>query len=223
MIFVKSETKELFIDGIIGASWTGDGVTAAMVGEALGSMSGRATIRINSPGGSADEGVAIYNLLRRHPGGVDTHNEALAASAASIIFLAGENRTMERGSKLMIHNAHMVAIGNKEDLRKSAEILSAYDRDMADIYAEHMKASRAEIEAAMAEETWYSVQDAVDIGLATAVASTLKTKKAAAAAWFKHPPQDLFEEAASEKKAEAVKRFNVRHWEREVRQRLSKQ
>ena len=51
MIFVKSETKELFIDGIIGASWTGDGVTAAMVGEALGSMSGRATIRINSPGG----------------------------------------------------------------------------------------------------------------------------------------------------------------------------
>ena len=89
------------------------------VSDALESLDGgRATVRINSPGGSADEGIAIYNTLKRYAGGVDTINEALAASAASVIFLAGETRTMSAGSRLMIHRALTIEIGNADRMRK---------------------------------------------------------------------------------------------------------
>lgn len=195
MITVKAETNELYIDGIIGFSWAEDGVTARDVGTALEGISGRATVRINSPGGSADEGIAIYNLLKRR-GEVDTHNEALAASAASIIFLAGENRTMERGSRLMIHCSHCVAIGNRKDLAMSLEAMRLTDEAMRDIYEEHTGLSSDEVMALMESESWYDANESKKMGLATAVAPTVKRKMAAAAAWFNNPPADLFDENA---------------------------
>jgi len=194
MIFCKSETNELFIDGVIGADWTGEGITASNVGSALALLKGRPTVRINSPGGSADEGIAIYNLLKRHPGGVDTHNESIAASAASVIFLAGDKRTMERGSKVMIHCAHCISIGNSSDMKKMADVLAGYDASLASIYADHMGVDTNEILALMDAETWYDAESAVESGLATDMAPTLRKKRAAAAAWFRHPPQDLFEQ-----------------------------
>lgn len=198
MILCKADANELFLDGVIGADYFGEGITAAAVGDALAKIKGRATIRINSPGGSADEGVAIYNLLRRHDGGVDTHNEALAASAASIIFLAGDKRTMERGSKLMIHRAHTIAIGNTSEMAKMSEVLSMYDKELAAIYGEYMDASPEEIMDMMDAETWMDGEVAVSNGMATDMAPTVRKKSAAAAAWFKHPPSDIFEAAAVE-------------------------
>ena len=221
MILVKAETNELFLDGIIGSDWMSEGVTAAAVGDALGRISGRATIRINSPGGSADEGVAIYNLLRRHPGGVDTHNEALAASAASIVFLAGEKRTMERGSRVMIHCAHCMAIGNRAGMEKMAEVLAVYDDSMAAIYAEHMGIDEQEVLSLMEEETWYDADGAMSVGLATDLAATVRKKSAKAAAWFKHPPQDLFEEKAVEAATKEESAVFVRRKEADVRRRLA--
>jgi ATP-dependent Clp protease protease subunit len=206
MILLSTQTNEIFLDGIVGADWTGEGITAIDLGESLKKIKGRATIRINSPGGSADEGIAIYNMLKRHPGGVDTHNEALAASAASVIFLAGERRTMERGSKLMIHRAHMIAIGNQSQMAKAQELLALYDDDMAKLYSEHMGMSEEEVVKLMDEETWYDAEGAVGNGLATHMAPTVRKKAAAAAAWFKHPPQDLFEQCSAEKAGEETRR-----------------
>jgi ATP-dependent protease ClpP protease subunit len=203
MILVNASTNELFLDGVVGADWTGEGITSQGVGEALGKIKGRAVVRINSPGGSADEGIAIYNLLKRHRGGVDTHNEALAASAASIIFLAGDKRTMERGSKLMIHRAHTIAIGNSVDMTKMSEVLAMYDKEMASLYAEYMSIDEdikeQAVLAMMDSETWFDADDAVRHGLATDLSPTVRKKTAAAAAWIKHPPQDLFEEMAVER------------------------
>ncbi len=204
MITVKAETNELYIDGAIGADWMSEGVTAKAVGESLASIKGRVKVRINSPGGSADEGISIFNMLKRHPGGVDTHNEALAASAASIIFMAGDKRTMERGSKLMIHCAHCVAIGNGADLQKMAEVLSVYDSSMAGIYADAMGIDTEQVLALMADETWYDPAAAQSSGLATDIALTVRRKTAAAAAWFKNPPADLFDEHAIEKQEQEV-------------------
>ena len=206
MILCKADTNELFLDGVIGADWTGDGVTTAAVGDALKLIKGRVTVRINSPGGSADEGVAIYNMLKRHPGGVDTHNEALAASAASVIFLAGDKRTMERGSKLMIHRAHAISIGNQESMRKMADVLDLYDQDMAKLYADFMGVDETAVLSLMTDETWFDAQTAVENGLATTLSPTLKKKTAAAAAWFKKPPQDLLEENAIAKASGEAKR-----------------
>jgi ATP-dependent protease ClpP protease subunit len=204
MITVKAETNELYIDGAIGSDWMSEGVTAKAVGESLATIKGRAKIRINSPGGSADEGISIYNMLKRHPGGVDTHNEALAASSASIIFMAGDKRTMERGAKLMIHCTHCVVIGNGSDLQKMAEVLSAYDASMAEIYADAMGLPSDEVLALMADETWYDPAAALASGLATDIAPTVKRKTAAAAAWFKNPPADLFDEHAIEKEGREI-------------------
>jgi len=204
MITVKAETNELFIDGAIGSDWMSEGVTAKAVGESLSSIKGKVKVRINSPGGSADEGISIFNMLKRHPGGVDTHNEALAASAASIIFMAGDKRTMERGSKLMIHCAHCVAIGNSADLQKMAEVLSVYDSSMAEIYADAMDMHSDDVLALMAEETWYDPSAAQSSGLATDIAPTVRRKTAAAAAWFKNPPADLFDENAIEKQEQEI-------------------
>jgi ATP-dependent protease ClpP protease subunit len=204
MILVNASTNELFLDGVVGADWTGEGITSQGVGESLAKIKGRAVVRINSPGGSADEGIAIYNLLKRHRSGVDTHNEALAASAASIIFLAGDKRTMERGSKLMIHRAHTIAIGNSVDMTKMSEVLAMYDKEMASLYAEYMgtvydNITEEQILTWMSEETWFDADDAVRHGLATDLSPTVRKKTAAAAAWIKHPPQDLFEEMAVER------------------------
>jgi ATP-dependent protease ClpP protease subunit len=204
MILCKADTGELYLEGIVGGDWGGEGITTAAVDLALKQIRGRAVVRINSPGGSADEGVAIYNLLKRHPGGVDTHNEALAASAASIIFLAGEKRTMERGSKLMIHRAHTIAIGNQSEMVKMAEVLSLYDKDMARLYSEHMGLDEDFVLELMDEETWYDAEDAVAVKLATDMAPTVRKKTAAAAAWMKKPPQDLFEEMAVEEQVTAT-------------------
>jgi len=224
MILCKADSGELYLDGVIGADWTGEGITATAVGDSLKAIKGRATVRINSPGGSADEGVAIYNLLKRHPGGVDTHNEALAASAASIIFLAGDKRTMERGSKLMIHRAHTIAIGNSVDMTKMAEVLAMYDQEMASIYLEYMSVDEdikeQAVLAMMDAETWFDAEDAVRYNLATDLSPTVRKKTAAAAAWLKHPPQDLFAEAAEQEAAAITKSAYSQRKERETRLRL---
>lgn len=224
MILCKADSGELYLDGVIGADWTGEGITATAVGESLKAIKGRAIVRINSPGGSADEGIAIYNLLKRHPGGVDTHNEALAASAASIIFLAGDKRTMERGSKLMIHRAHTIAIGNSVDMTKMADVLSMYDQEMASIYLEYMSVDEdikeQAVLAMMDAETWFDAEDAVRYNLATDLSPTVRKKTAAAAAWLKHPPQDLFAEAAEQEAAAITKSAYSQRKERETRLRL---
>lgn len=192
MIVVNKAKNELFVDGVIGADWTGEGITAMSVADALESLDGgRATIRINSPGGSADEGIAIYNTLKRYSGGVDTVNEALAASAASVIFLAGETRTMSSGSRIMIHRALTIEIGNADRLRKTADVLESYDKSLVEIYSQYMSDNEDSIMALLSAETWYNAEDAVSSGLATSKESRKSSAKAAMAAWFKNPPEDI--------------------------------
>jgi ATP-dependent Clp protease protease subunit len=192
MIVANKAKNELFLDGVIGADWTGEGITAMAVSDALDSLDGaRATVRINSPGGSADEGIAIYNVLKRYQGGIDTVNEALAASAASVVFLAGETRIMSSGSRIMIHRALTIEIGNADRMRKTADVLEAYDKSLVEIYSNYMSDSEESIMALLSAETWYNADNAVSSGLATAKSERKTKAKAAMAAWFKHPPEDI--------------------------------
>jgi ATP-dependent Clp protease, protease subunit len=195
---VYASIGELHLYDVIGADWYGEGITIASVTAALKEMSGqKVKVRINSPGGVADEGVAIYNALRQHDGGVDTYNESLAASAASLIFLAGENRYMATGSRIMIHNASGVTFGNAEDHRKSAEIMDVYDKAQLAIYKENLSLTDEEITAAMNAETWYDADEALSLGFATAKAGKSK-EKPAKAAWLHNAPVAFFEESRKE-------------------------
>jgi ATP-dependent protease ClpP protease subunit len=169
MIEVFNETNEIHLSGVVGDGWAEDPITKDGVLKALKAFGSQAvTIRINSPGGAADEGIAIHNLLKDYAGEVTTVNDSLAASAASVIFLGGSRRLMGDGSRVMIHRAMGMAFGNSDELRRTLAALESYDKSQVEIYSEFLDKDPAEILALMAAETWYNVDEAIASGLATA-------------------------------------------------------
>ncbi|HSH43661.1 MAG TPA: head maturation protease, ClpP-related [Arenicellales bacterium] len=160
--------RTISIYDVIGQDfWTGDGVTAKRVAGVLRHLGeGPVTVNINSPGGDMFEGLAIYNLLREHSGEVTVKVLSLAASAASVIAMAGDTVQVARAGFLMIHNAWVMAIGNRNDLREVAETLAPFDRAMADIYSVRTGADIDEMAALMDAETWLGGRDAVEQGFA---------------------------------------------------------
>jgi len=151
-------------------SWTGNGFTAKRMSAALRSIGARdVTVKINSPGGDFFEGVAIYNLLREHPAAVTVRVMGLAASAASIIAMAGDRIEMGRGAFLMIHNAWAVAIGNRHDMRAAADTLEPFDAAMAGIYEHRSGLAAKKVAELMDAETWLAAAQAVEMKFADAV------------------------------------------------------
>lgn len=191
-MLVDRESGEIYVYGPIGGSFWDDGITAELMIQALDSLGGkRATVRINSPGGVADEGIAIYNALKRYKGGVDTIVDSVAASAASVVGLAGESRLTAKGGKWMIHRALTFAIGNYSDMLKVANTLKKYDESLVEIYGEHMSLSSADIESLMDEETWYTGLEAFQAGLATGYGDDIdaaENVEPAVASWYRKPP-----------------------------------
>lgn len=150
--------------------WSGGGVTANRISAALRSIGNRdVTVRINSPGGDMFEGIAIYNLLRSHPARVTVEVLGLAASAASIIAMAGDNIRMGLGSFMMVHNAWGVVIGNRHDMREAATVFDQFDAAIADIYQARTGMKRADLEQLMDTETFMAPAQAVEYGFADAV------------------------------------------------------
>lgn len=121
---------------------------------------------LNSVGGDAWDGVAIFNSLRRHKAKVHVVVDAIAASAASIIAMAGDTVRMNRGSQMMIHDAWGMTIGNAAQMEKAAAELGKLSAGMADIYAGRAGGTSEEWRAAMAAESWYTATEAVEAGLA---------------------------------------------------------
>jgi ATP-dependent Clp protease protease subunit len=167
----KESERTISIFDVIGQDfWTGEGVTAKRVSAALRAMgAGPVTVNINSPGGDLFEGLAIYNLLREHEGEVTVKVLGLAASAASIIAMAGDEVQIARAGFLMIHNAWVLAIGNRHDLREVADTLEPFDRAIADIYAARTGEEQKAMAKLMDAETWIGGSDAVDRGFADAL------------------------------------------------------
>lgn len=154
--------------------WTETGVTAKRVAGALRAIGQKeVVVKINSPGGDMFEGIAIFNLLRAHPARVTVDIMGIAASAASIIAMAGDEIRMGVGTQIMIHNAWGAVVGNRHDMRDAAEIFDGFDASIADIYEARTGMKRAEIEAMMDAETFIRASEAVKIGFADIVAESL--------------------------------------------------
>ena len=146
---------------------SGDGVTARRIAATLRSITAdEITVDVNSPGGDFFEGVAIYNLLREDPRKVTVRILGLAASAASVIAMAGDEIQIGRAGFLMLHNAWVVAIGNRHDMAATAETMIPFDAAMADVYAAKAGVDPDVAAAWMDAETWFSGAQAVDAGLA---------------------------------------------------------
>lgn len=126
-------------------------------------------VRLNSPGGEAQEGVAIANLLRAHKANVRVTVYGMAASAASVIAIAGDSVSMAPGSMLMIHEAWDIAFGDIAEMNKTAAALEAVNDNYADLYALKAGGTREAWRAVMHEEKWYPAADAVAAKLADVV------------------------------------------------------
>lgn len=183
---------ELVLDGVIG--WD---VTAGGVRTALRALPDDAplTIRVNSPGGMATEGFAIFNLLAQRKGVVTARIDGLAASAASYIVMAASRIEMPTASLFMIHNASLMTMGTKEDHESSAAILGKIDGLMVRIYAARTGRAPEDVAALMAAETWFDADEAMAAGFADAVidapvadATALSFDARQLVAGFKQPP-----------------------------------
>ena len=151
----------------IGEDWYGDGVTAKRIAAALRSIKAdEVIVDINSPGGDFFEGVAIYNLLRQDSRKITVRILGLAASAASVIAMAGDQVLIGRAGFLMVHNAWVVAVGNRHDLADAAETMQPFDDAMAALYADKAGTERGVAAGWMDNETWFNGEDAVEAGLA---------------------------------------------------------
>lgn len=173
------DDRTISIYDVIGYDyWTGEGVTAKRIAGALRSLGkGPVTVNMNSPGGDMFEGLAIYNLLREHPGEVTVKVLGLAASSASVIAMSGDNVQIARAGFLMVHNCWVLAIGNRHDLRDMADTLEPFDKAMADIYAARTGGDIKAMSKLMDAETWIGGSDAIDKGFADELLASDQVEK----------------------------------------------
>ncbi|WP_097455189.1 head maturation protease, ClpP-related [Escherichia coli] len=164
--------NSISIFDVIGADYWGEGVTASRIAGALRSLGGAdVTVNINSPGGDMFEGLAIYNLLREYEGRVTVKVLGLAASAASVIAMAGDDVQIGRGAFLMIHNCWVYAMGNRHDLAQIAADMEPFDKAMSDIYQARSGLDADTVDAMMDGETYIGGSEAVEKGFADSLLS----------------------------------------------------
>lgn len=159
---------ELFIYDVIGEDFFFGGVSALEVAEVLSDNADAdtVTVRINSPGGDVFDGVAIYNALRAHPGQVITQIDGLAASAASVIAMAGDSIRIAEQAQMMLHRAWTIALGDVHDMQKTAELLESIDEGAIALYSHRSGTSKKQIRGLVDAETWLTADQAVERGLA---------------------------------------------------------
>ena len=163
----EDDTTISILDVIGEDWWSGGGVTSKRVSGALRAIGKKdVTVTINSPGGDYFEGLAIYNMLREHPARVTVKILGIAASAASVIAMAGDEIQIARAGFLMIHNTWVIAMGDRHQLRDVADWLEPFDQSAIDIYAARSGLDEKELGKMLDRETWIGGADAVAKGFA---------------------------------------------------------
>lgn len=157
------DENTISIMGPIGEDfWTGEGITAKRVMGILRTIGPKpVTAYINSPGGNMFEGLGIYNAFREHPAEVTIRVLSIAASAASLIAMAGDQIEIAKAGFLMIHNAQIFDDGNRHDKREIADKLEQFDSAMAGLYVDRTGMKKATIAQMMDDETFLSGEDAI--------------------------------------------------------------
>lgn len=163
----KTEVRQLAIDGVIAEeSWFDDDVTPKQFREELMSGSGDIEVRINSPGGDCIAASQIYTMLSEYKGKVTVKIDGLAASAASVIAMAGDVILMSATALLMIHNPSTMVFGDHNELKKGIDILEEVKESIINAYQLRTGLSRAKINRLMEEETWMNAKKAIELGFA---------------------------------------------------------
>ncbi len=162
--------RTLFLNGTIAdESWFDDDVTPALFKEELTAGDGPVTVWINSPGGDCVAAAQIYNMLMDYPRDVTVKIDGIAASAASVVAMAGTKTLVSPVSMMMIHNPVTAAMGDTEEMRKAIEMLSEVKESIINAYELKTGLSRARLSHLMDAETWMDANKAVELGFADGV------------------------------------------------------
>ena len=159
------QERTLSLNGTIAEeSWFDDDVTPQLFKDELMSGSGNITVWINSPGGDCVAAAQIYNMLMDYHGDVTVKIDGIAASAASVVAMAGEETLISPTGMLMCHNPMTCAMGNKADMEKAIALLDEVKESIINAYAEKSHLSRNKIARLMDEETWMNAEKALQLG-----------------------------------------------------------
>ena len=159
--------RTLFLNGTIAEeSWFDDDVTPQLFKEELNAGSGDITVWINSPGGDCIAAAQIYNMLMDYKGNVIVKIDGIAASAASVIAMAGTKVLVSPVSMLMIHNPMTVAYGNSAEMQKAIEMLGSVKNSILNAYEIKTGLSRTKLSHLMDAETWMDANKAIELGFA---------------------------------------------------------
>lgn len=162
--------RVLHLNGTIAEeSWFDDDVTPALFKSELEAGTGPITIWLNSPGGDCIAAAQIYNMLMDYPHDVTVKIDGIAASAASVIAMAGTKVLMSPVSCMMIHNPATIAVGDHAEMEKTIEMLDAVKESIINAYEIKTGMSRAELSRMMDSETWMDATKAVELGFADAI------------------------------------------------------
>jgi ATP-dependent Clp protease protease subunit len=173
----SDETRTLRLEGPIDEeSFWGDEITPQMFRDELNAGEGDVTVWINSPGGNVFAAAEIYTMLKDYKGRITVKIDAIAASAASVVAMAGDVVQMSPVAMLMIHDPSTVAMGNTKDMEKAIEVLNEVKESIINAYASKSGLSHARIANLMSNETWMNAKKAVELGFADEVLFEAKQK-----------------------------------------------
>ena len=181
--------NEILIYSDIGDSAWFDSVSAKDVKSQLDGMQGDVTVRINSPGGSVFDGFSIYNLLNQHDGKVTVLVDGMAASAASVVAMAGDEILMAENALMMIHDPWTLMAGSADDMRETANLLDKIKGSIVKTYQSTTDLTEAEISDMMAAETWFTADEAIAHGFATGTVEGMAVAASTDKPWINKAPE----------------------------------
>lgn len=171
--WVKNDAEEertLVLNGEISdETWYGDEVTPKLFEKELNAGTGNITVWINSPGGDVFAAAQIYNMLMEYKGDVTVKIDALAASAASVIAMAGTKVLMSPVGLMMIHNPMTIAIGDSREMQKAGEMLDEVKESILNAYEIKTGLNRTKLSHLMDGESWFNAKKAVELGFADGI------------------------------------------------------
>ena len=217
----SDETRTLRLEGPIDEeSFWGDEITPQMFRDELNAGEGDVTVWINSPGGNVFAAAEIYTMLKDYKGNITVKIDAIAASAASVVAMAGDVVQMSPVAMLMIHDPSTVAMGNTKDMEKAIEVLNEVKESIINAYASKSGLSHARIANLMSNETWMNAKKAVELGFADEVLFEAKQKAAEEPEQTPDEEPDEGEEKQSIQKDAAGHLFSSRQMDLIVLNRL---
>ena len=181
--WVKNEgelesSRTLFLNGEISdETWFGDEITPGIFKNELDAGEGNVTVWINSPGGDVFAAAQIYNMLMDYKGKVTVRIDSLAASAASVIAMAGDEVLMSPVAMMMIHNPSTIAMGEACDMKKAIAMLEEVKESILNAYEKKTGMNRTKLSHMMDDESWFNAKKAVELGFADAILFENKSEK----------------------------------------------